>query len=567
MSSRRVLSLTVGLTLVPAIADLLVGGRTVPIRYFAADAFYYHTVARNMAGGGLISFDGLYPTNGFHPLWQAALAAVYAGAMQLPWGEVGYFVGVLLACSLLVTFSVWVIGLAVTQSGRALPASFLLLPVGVYSLLLLPYWLTAIDGFGLSRWSQGSPPLPGTLWSYMNGMESGLVLLAFAGLAWVFIRRKQAPIRSAAFVGAFAGALTLARLDHVFIAAMFPAFYLGRVFRQRSREAWTELLACVTTASLPLVAYLAGNVLYAGALLPVSGAAKSTFPVPTIENFGNVVSVLRSPFASVSSVSRAYRAAQLLIPALLAVWTLRGAWRAWTARETTGRPGNVPGDSYAEFLWLAAAGILLLHAYDFLFVRTFAMGHWYVPVSALFASLAVLVPARARTSGAAASPARVGLTGLVVLLTFAVGHRRPDYHWLYNDFYFVEAAQVRAFYGTDVPRVVEHDDGIIGFATRFPTMSGTGLMLDAEAAEAFEAGHLYDLALDRGFDRAASLAYVLPDGAEERSPGDLGLETADARVRLFARSHPGFGYEEEYVSPSGNVFFVRARSAGHQPIR
>jgi hypothetical protein len=265
------------------------------------------------------------------------------------------------------------------------------------------------------------------------------------------------------------------------------------------------------------------------------------------------VSVLRSPFASVSSVSRAYRAAQLLIPALLAVWTLRGAWRAWTARETTGRPGNVPGDSYAEFLWLAAAGILLLHAYDFLFVRTFAMGHWYVPVSALFASLAVLVPARARTSGAAASPARVGLTGLVVLLTFAVGHRRPDYHWLYNDFYFVEAAQVRAFYGTDVPRVVEHDDGIIGFATRFPTMSGTGLMLDAEAAE--------------GFDRAASLAYVLPDGAEERSPGDLGLETADARVRLFARSHPGFGYEEEYVSPSGNVFFVRARSAGHQPIR
>ncbi len=561
--SRRVLFVTLGFTLAPVAADLLAGGRTVPIRYFAADAFYYHTVARNIAEHGAVSFDGTFPTNGFHPLWQAVLAGIYRASMQLPWGEIGYLVGVLVACSLLVTASVWLLADALTRSGRTLPAAFVLLPVGVYPLLLLPYWLTAVDGFGLARWSQGSPPLPGTLWTYMNGMESGLVLLVFAGLARVFMARRQAPLRSAALVGALAAALTLARLDHVFIAVVFPGFYLARAVDRRSPQAWREFLACAAAATVPIVAYLAGNLAYAGALLPVSGTAKSTFPIPTIENVGNVLSVLRSPFGSVSSVSRSYRAAQLIIPALAAIWILARSRHRWSWRATS--VNDRGADSYAELMWLVAAGILILHAYDFLFVRTFAMGHWYVPVSALFVSLAILVPPARSAPHRVAAPARVGLVGVVVLLVFVVGHRRPDYHWLYNDFYFVEAAAVREFYGENPPRVVEHDDGIIGFATRFPTMSGTGLMLDAEAAAAFEAGRLYAVALARGFDRAASLAYALPDGAEDRPPGDLGLETAAARVALFDRAHPEYGYRAEYVSASGNVFFVRAGAGSGPP--
>ena len=33
------------------------------------DAFYYFTIARNIAIGNGVSFDGLSPTNGFHPLY------------------------------------------------------------------------------------------------------------------------------------------------------------------------------------------------------------------------------------------------------------------------------------------------------------------------------------------------------------------------------------------------------------------------------------------------------------------------------------------------------------------
>jgi len=37
------------------------------------DAFYYFTIARNIAVGNGVSFDGLSPTNGFHPLYMILL--------------------------------------------------------------------------------------------------------------------------------------------------------------------------------------------------------------------------------------------------------------------------------------------------------------------------------------------------------------------------------------------------------------------------------------------------------------------------------------------------------------
>src|ERR1700692_4341464 len=40
---------------------------------FAGDAFYYLTVARNSLHKPFYTFDGTYPTNGFHPVWQFLL--------------------------------------------------------------------------------------------------------------------------------------------------------------------------------------------------------------------------------------------------------------------------------------------------------------------------------------------------------------------------------------------------------------------------------------------------------------------------------------------------------------
>ena len=46
--------------------------------YLTDDAFYYFKTAQNIAEGSGITFDGLAPTNGFHPLWMIVCVPVFA---------------------------------------------------------------------------------------------------------------------------------------------------------------------------------------------------------------------------------------------------------------------------------------------------------------------------------------------------------------------------------------------------------------------------------------------------------------------------------------------------------
>jgi hypothetical protein len=45
---------------------------------FHDDAYYYFQIARNIVSGNGVTFDGLHPTNGFHPLWLLLLLPVFA---------------------------------------------------------------------------------------------------------------------------------------------------------------------------------------------------------------------------------------------------------------------------------------------------------------------------------------------------------------------------------------------------------------------------------------------------------------------------------------------------------
>jgi hypothetical protein len=46
--------------------------------YLTDDAFYYFKTAQNIAEGAGITFDGIAPTNGFHPLWMIICVPVFA---------------------------------------------------------------------------------------------------------------------------------------------------------------------------------------------------------------------------------------------------------------------------------------------------------------------------------------------------------------------------------------------------------------------------------------------------------------------------------------------------------
>ena len=46
--------------------------------YASDDGFYYFKVAENITNGLGVTFDGINPTNGFHPLWMVVCIPVFA---------------------------------------------------------------------------------------------------------------------------------------------------------------------------------------------------------------------------------------------------------------------------------------------------------------------------------------------------------------------------------------------------------------------------------------------------------------------------------------------------------
>jgi len=542
-------ALAAALVALPILGDWALSGRDALVRYSAPDAFYYHVVARNAAHERGFSYDGTHPTNGFHPLWQVTLAGVAKLGRALGLGDTAYLGAVLLIGTALVAAALFLVGWAIARERGSVPVGFVWTPVGLYALLVLPYWIWAIDLRGRALPSQGPFPLFGTSWSYVNGMESGLVLLALAGLAWLGAAPGDGGARRAFALGGLATALAFARLDHALVA--LPFVLAAARARHSAAGALGRRLLPGAILALTLLAYLGVNLAYSGAALPVSGVAKSSFPHPTAGNFANLGAVVNGPALDALAPSRFYRAAQLFLPLAAAAVVLARRLRAARAGRWS--------DRFESFLCRLAWGVLLLAGYDLLFVEPFAMGSWYFPASTLLVSLA---PFQRGGRSRSLTPRAAAAGVLATLAVFVLWQRRSDYHGVYARFLFEEGPALRARFGAAPPRILEIDDGIVAFATGFPALSGTGLALDAEAAEAARAGRLMSLALARGFDHVASLVYLLPTHGAPAS--DVGRRFAQA-ARPLRAAYPDFDFEPVAVAGGGYFVLLRARPRGETP--
>jgi len=497
----------------PVFADLLLSWRHAPFRYFTSDTYYYLIVARNAARTGLFSFDGERPTNGFHPLWQALLALLDKGCLLAGVSELAfcYLVVILGAC--LTMLAVVVIGRTIRRARGSLPAAFALLPVGLYALLLAPAWIWAQDVRRNFSTAEGPLPLQGTLWSYVNGMESGLALLAFAIFMAVATMGPPRTARAAGLLGLAGAFAVLARLDQVFVAGAVLAVWSVRLGAAEGRASFGRIVAIGAGMGAPIAVYLLLNLSYCGVAFPVSGAAKFTFAAAGRSNVANLAGLLRDGPGAPYWLDRVFRLAQLLIPAAAAAACLAMSVRAvrtprGPALESRRR------DELSLFLAATSAGVLALCGAVFLFTETRAYGSWSLPVPVLFVSLAPLGFLAGRQGGARSTPGLVACAA-ASLVVFSALHRRTDHHEKYRLLYERRGA-VAAAYGAKAPRVVEVDDGIVGFATGFRTLSGFGFAADPELLAAIRAGRLLPLARARGFDRVASLVY-LPAGAGPES--------------------------------------------------
>lgn len=551
-----IIGATVALFSVPVLLDLALSGRQAVFRYFATDAFYYLNIARNFASGQGLSFDGEFPTNGFHPLWQLVLAGLWKMGRAVGASEIVLLYGVAVFQVVAIGLAVILLGQAMLMAHRRVSPLLLALPVGLYALSVLPLWLSYGRRLTEDNPEEGSLPLYGTLWSYVNGMESSLAILLFALAALLFVRGgPSGGVSSGLVLGAVLGLLTLARLDLVFIPIALAAVVGGVALRRHDRRAAAFALATASAVGALVVVYLLWNRSYAGSAFPVSGASKSSFPIPTGENWKGLALVVTG-LERVFWLDWAFRLAQMLVP-----FTLAAAFLIATLQPRRRRRENTNWTTargrYTLFLIVTALSVLALAGHNWLFMPYQDQGNWSYQVATLSVSLMAIELARmASFRPLQARPALVAAVVLAsTLVVFGFLHRRVDFHEQFADLYFEEAPKVREHYGGVLPKLLEYDDGIVGFSLGSPTMSGLGLALDQEAAEEDERGELRCLAARRGFARTASLVYWDASPLTTRS-------SSVAIKRVLGQRGPsleGGPVRVEYLSASGSFAIVGPR--------
>jgi hypothetical protein len=213
---------------------------------FYDDAYYYLGVARNLAAGAGSTFDGINPTNGYHPLWCWLLVPVF-----------------------------WITndpGLAVRAVAALWFAFAAAAPVVLWLALRAR---TGGTGAVIAAALFGLQPFLATGLARPNGLETPLYALLIAAALWTFERVLAASppaLAGVAGLGAVLGLVTLARFDGGFLGVAVAALLAVHVSRRWGpMTAAGRVGALVAAATLLAGPSLVWNVARFGHPVPVSG--------------------------------------------------------------------------------------------------------------------------------------------------------------------------------------------------------------------------------------------------------------------------------------------------------
>jgi len=269
------------------------------------DSFYYVQIARHVVAGRGSTFDGVNPTNGYHPLWMAiciVVARFVHGFAALP-------IALVVVQVLITAAGAWVL---LRAWRNALTPAF-----SAAAVLLL----AAHAG-----------------WAYHNLMESGVSFFFLATLCWLAFR-KDAVQCWTSNRGLAAGLLMLgaiyARLDN---ALLVLGLVVGMFFAARqsngARAALVATARIATVLAVGFAPYLIYNATVFGHVMPISGRVKQSMAflpgadpavlpriIEAVRNTA-VYEGVRSPFTYLS----------IWIGPLLVVYLLIGAVRRRSPR-------------------------------------------------------------------------------------------------------------------------------------------------------------------------------------------------------------------------------------------
>jgi hypothetical protein len=160
--------------------------------YRVDDAFYYFQTARNISNGMGVTFDGINPTNGFHPLWMLVCIPIFFFSrfnIFLPFRLLTILLGVLNAATSLLLYR-WVAN-NLTKSAGVLAAL-----IWAFSPVIQP--LTSQSGLE-------------------TGLSVFLLVLLIILISKTLTKSSKTPTLDLLFMGVIAALAFLARLDNIFI--------------------------------------------------------------------------------------------------------------------------------------------------------------------------------------------------------------------------------------------------------------------------------------------------------------------------------------------------------------
>ncbi len=239
-----------GATLAVRLAVALADYRSlIGLDIYQDDAFYYLKLAENIVRGRGVTFDGVTPTNGFHPLYLILLLPIMAASGT-------DLIAPIRASAILLSAVAVITGWLVFRLTRRLagPAAALI-ALAVWA--LSPYF-TVLG---------------------INGLETGLAMLfavasLYAYLEWVRLAGGAPSRRRAAALGAVFGLAALARIDLLLLLAAIGLDWLAIAIRLgRPRPALGRI---AVTAALALAVWLPWGIfsrVETGEWLPASGSA------------------------------------------------------------------------------------------------------------------------------------------------------------------------------------------------------------------------------------------------------------------------------------------------------
>jgi hypothetical protein len=232
-------------------AFLIYGGHV----FVPDDVFFYLKIAGEIVSGHGSTFNGVTPTNGYHPLWMIVLLPVrwlVSGRQELV--QVTFALCALLHAAALILLARLLDRLGVRQRWPGLA--------------LLGYYIVA-NPVG-------------------SELHISLPLLLLFLLRIVPLLEGEARASRWIVAGFLAGLSMLARLDNVFLVGLVVLTAAASTPRRSLRDA----LLIGVPAVLVVAPYLAWNKLEFGAFQPISGTVKSTFVHPGILKLGMQALVL-----------------------------------------------------------------------------------------------------------------------------------------------------------------------------------------------------------------------------------------------------------------------------------